>query len=162
MRRVFISICFAAVLCTLLAGCSPQGSTSGGSDSSGTASRSPQAVANIERLKAYNAAFNRHDVDAMMSMVSQDIEWLSVNGAAMAVEAQGAAALRESMIRYFALPNVENPQSSHGPYVVDGPFIAVQETATWGPEGERSSQSSLAVYEIETDKVRRVWYYPVP
>lgn len=149
----------ASILCLAAIACSAPSGSSGDPAAAPAAGFSAEATAQIERLKAYNGAFNRHDVDAMMSMVSQDIEWLSVEGTTMQVEAQGAAAMRKSMNEYFSV--IENPQSSLSGFVVDGPFVAVQETASWGLESERKSQSSLAVYEIENDKVRRVWYYPV-
>ncbi|HWM90277.1 MAG TPA: nuclear transport factor 2 family protein [Thermoanaerobaculia bacterium] len=104
-------------------------------------------------------AYNRHDVEAMLALAHPDIQWLSVDGERISVEASGHEALRDSMTRYFAsLPSagatLEKTMSA-------GPYVSVVERARWkGDKGERS-QAALAVYEIREGKVRRVWYYPV-
>ena len=110
-------------------------------------------------VRAFTEAFSRHDVEAMLALASPEVEWLSVEGAAVAVEAKGAVALRTSMARYFA--DVPTARSVVEDAVVNGAFVAVRERASWkAKDGSQRSQAALAVYELEGGKVRRVFYYP--
>src|SRR5262245_19027399 len=66
-------------------------------------------TSNEQRVRDYVAACNKRDVDAMMSMVSNDIQWLTVTGDKIAVETQGKARLRESMATFFkSTPSAES------------------------------------------------------
>ena len=103
-------------------------------------------------------AFNAQDVDAMAAQVTEDIEWLSIRGAAISVEAKGKQALREGMASYFeSLPTVrsviESPQ-------ISGKYVILRERVHWDQGGSQKSQSSLAIYEIEEGLIARVWYFP--
>jgi len=44
---------------------------------------------------------------------------------------------------------------------VNVPYVSVTETANWtATDGTKKSQSSMTVYELEDNLIRRVWYYP--
>ena len=109
-------------------------------------------------VRDLTTAFNAHDVDAMLALTSDDIQWLSIVSDAVVVEVAGHEALRKSMEGYFATtPSVRSTIEGS---LVSGPYVVVQERAAWqGAEGKKS-QSSLAVYELEGAKIRRVWYFP--
>jgi outer membrane protein assembly factor BamB len=103
-------------------------------------------------------AFNDHDVDAMATFVADDVQWLAVQGAEIAVEADGKEALVAGMKGYFA--SIPKARSEAEGTFVSGRYVTVRERAYWTVDGEDRSQSSLAVYEVEDGKVLRVWYYP--
>ncbi len=110
-------------------------------------------------ISSYTEAYNDRDVAAMSALMHPDIQWLSVEGDQIVVVADGKADLVAQMTDYVASPSATT--SLLGRSVVDGPFIAVQETASWlGADGSTAEQSALAVYEINDGLIVRVWYYP--
>lgn len=112
----------------------------------------------VSTVEAFMAAYNDHDVEAMLELVHPEVQWLSVEGDSIHVEADGASALGRAMRGYFA-----STPSSHS--IVDdvmetGRFVSVRERATWKGKGGTRAQSALAVYEVENGRILRVWYYP--
>lgn len=108
---------------------------------------------------AYVEAYNARDLEAMLALMHDDVEWLSVQGSGVEAFASGKADLAAQMESYLASPSAtfSTVEGSVG----DGAFVAVREVAHWtDAEGNARSQSALAVYEIEDGLVRRVWYYP--
>lgn len=109
-------------------------------------------------VRAFSDAFNAHDVDAMIALVSDDFAWLAIAGDSVTVEARGPEQLRAGMGGYFAgIPSV---RSEMGDMTVTGSFVSFTERVFWdGPEGEQT-QASLAVYEVADGRIQRAWYYP--
>lgn len=122
-------------------------------------SAGPSSASAIEVVESQIEAFNAHDATALAELVSDDFVWLSVQGDTIDVAVQGRTALRESMKRYFeSVPSVRSTLESA---VATGPFVAVRERVRWKEdEGRTRSQASLAVYQIEEGRIRRVWYFP--
>jgi acetyl esterase/lipase len=111
-------------------------------------------------VRAHAAAFNTHDVDAMIRLVADDIVWYNIKGDEMSVEARGSEALKKGMESYFkSLPSTKSEIHT---MFTNGNFVSVRERATWKSKtGEDRSQNALAVYEVVDGKIKRVWYYPV-
>lgn len=110
-------------------------------------------------VDAYVAAYNARDLEAMLSLMHEEVQWLSVEGSEVAVFADGKDDLSSQMAQYFASPMATISRIEGG--VRDGRFIAVREVASWTDSaGEPRSQSAMAIYEIDGGLVRRVWYYP--
>ena len=107
------------------------------------------AVLVVERLME---AFNAHDVEAMIGLVTDDVElyYADENGA-FAPASRSATQLATDMRAYFAAnPSVQSRVEA----VVPGPiFVSIRERIVGG-------QSSLGVYEVRQGLVRRVWYFP--
>ena len=104
-------------------------------------------------------AFNKHDVEGMLVHVTDDVEWMSVQGATLSVEASGKGTLRGGMASYFE--SIPSAQSTLEDSMVWGPYVTVVERASWtSKDGKERSQDSIAVYEIRKGLVARVWYYP--
>lgn len=110
-------------------------------------------------VRGYIAAYNAHDIEAVLSFLAPDFVWLSVVGDSVAVEARGREAIRTQLTDYFrSLPSARSELEA---LTVLGPWVSARERALWvGASGPRA-QSSLSVYEVRDGKVRRVWYYPV-
>ena len=107
----------------------------------------------------YVDAYNARNLDAMLALMHDEVQWLSVEADTVTVFANGKADLAAQMRDYIASPMATTSEVSAG--VVDGKFVSVREIARWtNAEGEEREQSALAVYEIEDGLVRRVWYYP--
>lgn len=114
---------------------------------------------NDQKVRDFISAFNSREIDTMMSMVSDDIQWLSVAGDKIAVETQGKAALRDSLTSYFtSTPSAKSALE----WVQGSEFrVAALERASWTGKSGPKSQSSLAIYEFSDGLIVRVYYYPV-
>lgn len=110
-------------------------------------------------IQAHVDAFNAQDAQAMAEVEHPDIEWFSVNDSEMSIEVSGRENLTNFMESYFKSP--VKTTGSLRDWSVNGDYVAVTETAKWKTSsGENKSQSSLTVYHIEDNLIRRVWYYP--
>jgi len=119
----------------------------------------PVAIADpIAAVEALTAAFNDHDVDAMLALVSDEVEWLSVNGATVGVEAAGKQTLSEGMAGYF--DSCPSCRSALEQLMPAGSRVCAFERASWESADGPDSQHSLAVYELQDGRVRRVYYFP--
>ena len=126
----------------------------------GLVSGAPSGAAESrELITSYVDHFNSRDLDALLALAHEDVEWLSVNGAEVTVETRGKEALRASLTSYFAsCPSCRSTVEVHQSV---GRYVSTVEHAEWKTRaGETKRQSSLAVYEIADGLVRRVWYYP--
>jgi len=104
-------------------------------------------------------AFNARDIEAMAKMQHPDIQWLSVKGHIVSIEVDGRDALAQNMTKYVKSPT--KVTSTLRNWNVNAPYVAVTETAKWtATNGVKKSQSSMTVYELEDNLIRRVWYYP--
>ncbi len=113
---------------------------------------------NEQRVRDYVSAFNKHDIDTMLGMVSDDIQWLSVAGDKITVETQGKAKLRESLAAYFkSTPSVKSELEWAR---VTASRVAALERAAWQGKSGPKSQASLSVYEFSGSLISRVYYYP--
>lgn len=123
------------------------------------AAESPADVATFAAVERLMAAFNAHDVEALLACVTEDIGWYYVQDDVVTPEAQDKAALRQAMTGYFkAIPSA---RASFDDSMVSGSYVTVRERAFYERDGEELSQSSLAVYLVRDGLVARVWYYPV-
>lgn len=115
----------------------------------------PEAVA----LRAYYDAFNRHEADATSAMLAEDVKWYSVAGDTQSLEGDGRVAIHEWLTGYFKqFPDVKSDVLE---LQQTGAHLFVHERASWtGPDGEKRQQSSLAIYEVRDELVKRAWYYP--
>ena len=94
----------------------------------------------------------------MAALVTEDFEYLSVNGANLGVDAKGREALRQSMVSYFgSFPDVHSVLE-HA--TLTGPYVAIRERVAWTAKSGPQSQASLGVYEVHEGLIRRVWYFP--
>lgn len=116
------------------------------------------ADARLDAVRAFVAAFNAHDATRMAALASPHIEWFSVDGRSITVESSGRAELMSELGDYFqGCPSCR----SRIEQVLVGPErVVTLELAYWqGAQGPRSQQS-LAVYEFDGERIRRVHYFP--
>ena len=114
---------------------------------------------NEQRVRDYVSAFNKREIDTMLGMVTDDMQWLSVAGDKITVETQGKPHLRESMAAYF---KSEPTAKSELEWVqVTASRVAAMERASWQSKSGPKSQASLSVYEFRDGLISRVYYYPV-
>ena len=112
-----------------------------------------------ELVKRFVAAFNQHDPDAMVAMVTEDVEWLSVDGRTVGRETEGKTQLRTSMAAYFK--GCPTCRSTLAGVTASKDRVATVEVATWTSAQGPREQRGLAVYEFSGQLIRRVYYFPV-
>lgn len=112
-----------------------------------------------QRVRDYVSAFNKRDIDGMLGMVSDDIQWLNVAGDKITVETEGKPKLRESMAAYFK--STPTAQSELGWVQATASRVAALERASWQGKSGPKSQAGLSVYEFRDGLISRVYYYPV-
>lgn len=146
LDRLFIG-CFA--LLTLLAACSPD------------AERAAPELAggrNVEVVRALTEAFNAHDPQGMRALWHDDVTWVEVTGDRSSVVTSSAEQLFDELVAYFeTYPDVS---SSLEDIVANGKYVSGIERPVWNEGGERKSQTSNVVYEIDDGRVKRFWYFP--
>lgn len=112
-----------------------------------------------QRARDYVAAFNSREIDTMLSMVTDDIQWLSVAGDQISVETAGKGPLRESLTAYFqASPTTKSELEW---VQASASRVVALERAAWQGKSGPKSQASLCIYEFRDGLIARVYYYPV-
>ena len=110
-----------------------------------------------KQVRAFIEAFNARDIDLMLALADENVQWLSVDGAKISVETEGKAALRESMVRYFR--SCPTCKSSLEWIQRAGSRVTAMERASWSGKNGAKSQSGLSVYEFRGNKILRVYYF---
>lgn len=106
---------------------------------------------------AFVAAFNRQDVDAMLTFVVDDIHWYSVGGRWVTTETTGKNQLKEAMQTYFnGIASRSTLLSIYG----EGEFVTTMEKSRSLKNLYSKPQCSAATYEIKDNKIKSVWYFP--
>ncbi len=117
-----------------------------------------QPAANEAVVRKFEAAFNKHDVAAMAALVTDDAQWLSIDGDKLSVETSGKAALEKWLTGYFK--SCPSCRSEFEALLVAGSYVSVHEQALWQSKNGPKTQHGLGVYEVRGGLIRRVWYYP--
>jgi hypothetical protein len=105
------------------------------------------------------AAFNAHDSAAMARFVTEDVQWLSVSGESISIEAKGKAALVAAMTGYFQ--SCPTCRSELAEIIASRDRVSAVEIASWRGKNVQKTQRSLSVYELSGGLIKRVYYFPV-
>jgi len=110
-----------------------------------------------QKVLDFVTAFNQQDVEAMLTLASTDVTWMSVSGETISKEASGVEDLKASMLAYFSthplsFSSIEQIQSS-------GPWVTTLERAGRLVEGQFKGQCAYAVYQLADGLIRSVWYF---
>jgi ketosteroid isomerase-like protein len=113
----------------------------------------------VKIVREFMDVFNAGAAGKMLAFTTDDIEWLSVAGPKINVEAAGQDALKKSLEGYFKGTAIG--KSTMETAFQSGNFVTVRERARWkAKDGTDKTQASIAVYEFAGTKIKRVWYYP--
>jgi len=116
---------------------------------------------NEERVRDYVSAFNKREIDTMLSMVSDDIQWLNVAGDKITVETQ--ARTRCAKVWRPTSSPLRAPSrswSGRARVRVTASRVAELERAAWQGKSGPKSQASLSLYEFRGGLISRAYYYP--
>ena len=107
---------------------------------------------------SYIAAFNAREIDEMLEMVTDDVQWLSVEGDSVSLEANGKKALRRSMVEYFKSCTICKSRLAHT-FSTSG-RVAALEVASFETSKGVQEQRSVSLYEFSNGFIKRVYYFP--
>lgn len=104
-------------------------------------------------------AYNKHDIEAMMALCSDNVRWLTVTTDTVIVEAAGKKNLASQMREHFT----RSPQTNSTLLAAedDGPMVVAIERASAGVDVESRSQCSASVYQLRDGLIENVWYFDV-
>jgi ketosteroid isomerase-like protein len=103
-------------------------------------------------------AFNRQDAQGMSELVTNDVQWLNIDGERTSPDASSRQELIEGMTAYFkSCPSCRSRLSE---IMTSSDRLAAIEVAEWEKAGVKHSQSSISVYEFQGNLIRRVYYFP--
>lgn len=112
------------------------------------------SIINEATLEAFSAAWNRHDVDAIMSFMSDDCVFETPSGAeAFGTRHVGSQAVRKAFAGLFeAMPDA---QWSQGRYLVQGNIGLSQWRFTGtGADGRRVDVDGVDVFTLKDGKIQ--------
>lgn len=109
-------------------------------------------------VEQFVKSFNAQNSKAMATFVTENVQWLSVDGENILLEVQGKDNLIQSMNDYFkSCPTCRSEVSN---IIVTKNRISAIEMASWQGANGVKSQRALSVYEFIGDKINRVYYFP--
>jgi hypothetical protein len=119
----------------------------------------PISIDDREKLvREFVEAFNAREIEKMLELADEGIQWLSIDGVKISVETEGKKALRDSMEKYFR--DCPTCKSSLEWVQIAGSRVTAKEKASWMSKNGPREQSGLSVYELRNGKVLRVYYFP--
>lgn len=114
---------------------------------------------NSERIvTSYIGAFNAHNVDTMLEMVTDGVQWLTIDGEKITVEAYSKDELRGSLIKYFEACGSCRSRLTHV-FSTDS-RVSVLEVASFETSKGAQEQQSVSLYEFSRGQIKRVYYFP--
>ena len=118
------------------------------------------STSDSERIvRAFVDAFNRHKADEMLQLVTDDIQWVAIEGPKASVHLEGKPTLKREMEQYFH--QCASCKSTLKWVQSTGSRITALEEASWMVNNVLTSQRSLSVYEFTEGRIARVFYFPV-
>ncbi len=114
---------------------------------------SPEAALVQRQLDAYNA----HDLEAFIATYSPEIEIFDISNASTA-QMTGLEGMRAVYGEMFStMPNL---RCDLGNRIADGAFVVDHEICAMGEPGD-PPERAIAIYQVEDNLIRRVWFAPV-
>ena len=109
-------------------------------------------------VQQYIQEFNAQDTEAMLKMVTSDVQWLSIDGETIAKESNSKEELRIGMQSYFE--SCRSCRSRLAGMFSTGSRVSAVEIASYQTSSGKKEQSSVSVYEFSGDLIKRVYYFP--
>lgn len=121
----------------------------------------------LSLVEEYIQAFNDRELEKMLSLVTEDIHWMSIMGTKTSVETETKQALGEALKNYFVqVPSVQSKWIKSNAL---GDWVFGIEQVSWLSRKKGASKSdkqtlkvqcSLSVYQFDGQLIKSVWYYP--
>lgn len=108
----------------------------------------------VDTLAAFSDAWNRHDVDALMSFMSDDCVFMAAGGAdACGARHEGRDAVRKAFASAWA--SIKDAAWINGKHFVSGDFGVSEWTFTGtAPDGTRVETDGVDVFTLKDGKIQ--------
>lgn len=116
-----------------------------------------QEIKNIDILTQYIDDYNQGRLDAMLKVMTADIQWMSIDSNKITTETKNKQQLAQALKPYLKGGN--STQSSLMHAFENGNFVSTLEKASWQSNGQMKSQCSIAIYEFDKNLIKNVWYH---
>lgn len=110
-----------------------------------------------EIVYSYVAAFNAHNVEAMLEMVTDDVQWLTIGGDKIVTETGNKEELRQGMEGYFESCSTCKSNLIH--VFSTGTRVSALEEANFETAQGSQKQQSISIYEFSGNLIKRVYYF---
>lgn len=117
----------------------------------------PADPAQLQTLNALTEAFNAQNLHELLLNVHPEVEWFNIKDGVMTREVQGARELGVMLGGYFS--DCPTCRSKLEATCTMGSRVVIYEAASWEKGGQPATARSIAVYEFDAAKVRRVYYF---
>ena len=124
-----------------------------------SAADEPEDGSHENIVHSYVDAFNAHNVEAMLKMVTDDVQWLTIDGDYIVTETGNKEELRQGMEGYFESCSTCKSNLEH--VFSTGERVSALEVATFETAQGIQKQQSISVYEFSGDLIKRVYYFAV-
>ena len=124
-----------------------------------SAADEPPENGNEGIVHSYVEAFNARNVEAMLSMVTDDVQWLTVDGDTIVSETGNKEELRQAMESSFESPSTCKSNLEH--VISTGERVSALEVASCETAQGIQKQQSISVYEFSGNLIKRVYYFSV-
>ena len=108
---------------------------------------------------SYVEAFNAHNVEAMLKMVTDDVQWLTIDDDQIVTETGNKEELRQAMEGYFESCSTCKSNLVH--VFSTGERVSALEVASFETAQGIQKQQSISVYEFSGNLIKRVYYFAV-
>ncbi|WP_435274852.1 hypothetical protein ACMAZF_16585 [Psychrobium sp. nBUS_13] len=116
-----------------------------------------QGINNIDILTQYIDDYNQGRLDAMLTVMTADIQWMNIDSNKITTETKNKQQLAQALKPYLKGGN--STQSSLMHAFENGNFVSTLEKASWQSNGQMKSQCSIAIYEFDKNLIKNVWYH---
>ncbi len=104
------------------------------------------------------AAFNAKDPVQLAANVTEDFEYLYIDGNKIIAEAQGRENFKKGMAGYFS--NIKTVSTEITAYFLVTNKISFKEVISYvNSKGDALQSSALGIYEIRDGKIAKAWHF---
>jgi len=112
----------------------------------------------LQTVKKQIKAFNGQNIQSLVDNVTEDFKWYYIGQDTLMLEVSGKIEFKKSMEGYFA--QIKTVKSEIAGYTIDGNRMSFKEVVQYETfTGKKGTTSAMAVYEVKSGLIRRVWYF---
>ena len=115
------------------------------------------AQKHVKLVHDYVAAFDAQDITSMLSMVSDDVQWLSIDGETITKKTNSKEELRSAMVDYFK--SCSTCRSRITQIFPSGSRVSALEVVSFQSRNGLQQEKSVSLYEFSGSLISRVYYF---
>ena len=109
-------------------------------------------------IQNYVAAFNSQDVDSMLPMLADDVQWMSVDGETITKKTNNKEELRKALIDYF--DSCSTCRSRLEDIFSADSKVSALEIVSYQTRDGLKEEKLVSVYEFSGSLIKRIYHFP--